>query len=86
MAKKVLGTLVMTVDRETRQITVTVRDWEGISPGMLHGMELHIEKAIHEWRLKHTQAAQRKEERAANEALRKQAGDGRVTADQRDAV
>ena len=47
-------TLTITVNKTTRQVSVVVSNWEGVSPGMLGGMELAIEKAVHAWKLAHT--------------------------------
>lgn len=72
-------TLTVTVDKETRQLFVEVVNWQGVSPGMLNGLELQVQKAIHAWHLKNMMAAQREEEAKAKEALAVQSGDGGVS-------
>lgn len=71
-------TLTITVNKDTRQIIVDVQDWEGVSPGMLLGLDIAVQKAIHQWGLK-GMLAMRQEVDAADLALKEQAGSGRVT-------
>ncbi len=81
MAKKNtpnVGTLHITVDKDTRQIFVVVHDWEGVSPGMLAGLEYSIQKAIHQYHIANLTKERTEQIAADARALRKQSGDGRV--------
>jgi hypothetical protein len=78
-AASTLPTLVITIDTATRLWDVRVQHWEGVSPGMMVGLELAIQKAVHQYYAASLTKERKAEFAATAAALREQSGDGRVT-------
>ena len=76
--KPALPTLIITIDPETRLINTRVERWEGVSAGMMAGIDYSIQKAVHQYHLAGITKEHQATIAASAAALREQSGTGRV--------
>lgn len=79
-------TCTIVVDKEARRLDVKIENWDGVSPGMLGGLEYAVQKAVHQWTVDNLTLARQQDAREVKAALDIQSGNGRVDSKTSEAI